>query len=202
MNDKKFTEGRRDILKELGNIGSGNAVTALSQMLGERLELCMPQCSIVQESGLGGLIKDKNSMYVGVVLNVSGDLQSMIALLLNKEFASMVLERLVGDKDVDVQQLDEMQKSAICEIGNIMCNSYYTAMSSMLGRTMNVSVPYMLVDTGERILQIFTEKYMQKDEEMIFVKNTFFYNNQELESHILLHPSSVAVAEMLEKLEA
>lgn len=138
MSEKiSLNEENRDLLQELGNIGSGNAVTALSQMLDERLELSLPQCKMVADKELGQLLQDKRSLYVGVVLTVEGDLQSMIALLLNREFVISVLHRLTDDKDVDVEHLTELQKSALCELGNIMCNSYYTAISSMVGKKNN-----------------------------------------------------------------
>lgn len=193
-------EQYKDMLQELGNIGSGNAVSALSQMLGDRLELSMPQCKVVANTNLDTLLQDKRSLYVGVVLSIEGDLQCVIALLLNEEFAVMALERLVGETIDSVEQLTEMQRSAICEIGNIMCNSYVTALAGLLGMPATVSVPSMIVDTGERILNLFVKNYLGADSELLFVKNNFYCQDQSLESHILLHPDVKTVQDILQHL--
>jgi chemotaxis protein CheC len=193
-NDKQDYE---DILGEISNIGSGNAVTSLSQMLGAELTLDVPSCQLVTRENLGQLFKDPASLYAGVSMRLEGGLQCMLALLLNKEFTSIVLKQVAGEEITDVQHLTEMQKSAVCEIGNIMCNSYITAFSKLMERGMDVSVPSMAVDTGAQVLESFLAQDTPPAGTLLFVHNTFYYRQQKLASYILFHPTAASLEEIL-----
>jgi chemotaxis protein CheC len=194
----KIVENYEDVLREIGNIGSGNALTSLSQMMGTELELGLPSCQVVTRETLGQLFaQEQASLYAGVSMQLEGEMQCLLALLLNKEFTSIVLKQVAGEEVTDVQHMTEMQKSAVCEIGNIMCNSYITAFSQLMGRSMDLSVPSMAVDVGEKVLASFLKQYVNSNENLLFVGNTFYYRKQKLASHILFHPTKDSVEEIL-----
>lgn len=192
----------QDILREIGNIGGGNALTSLSQLMGAKLELGLPNCQIVNRQNFSKLFQEPGTLYAGVSMKLEGKLACMLALLLNKEFTSMVLRQVAGEEVTDVRHLNEMQKSAVCEIGNIMCNSYITAFSRLMGQGMDASasVPSMVVDTGEEVLKSFLKGYGDTSEDLLFVGNTFYYQKKELASHILFHPTVASLDEILKHL--
>lgn len=197
---RSLNEAHKDILREVGNIGTGNALTALAKLIGDGIDMGIPAVNIVDRDNLDSILKGKNSLYVGVVLQISGDLECVIAFMLNRKFASLIVEKLVGEEDVDIHHLSPMAKSALCELGNIMGNSYLTALAMMTGTKLNTSVPYMCVDSAERILDIFITKYTDDAAEMMFIDNRFNYGNEDLQSHIFLHPQVESLNGILEKL--
>ena len=196
----KNSAQNQDILREIGNIGGAHAVTSLSQMLGSELDLAVPECKIVEHTSLHELIGNPLSLYAGVSMRLQGGLEFMLALLLNKEFTSLIVHKLTGEPLADVEHMDDMQKSVICEIGNIMCSSYITAFASLMNREIQVTVPYMKVVTGEKVVNDFLKKYPSAADDMLFVSNTFFQKDQKLASYILFHPTDASLQEILEHL--
>lgn len=200
MKTQTIDDQHKDILREIGNIGGGSAVTSLSQMLEDKVEFYLPQCQIIHKSKLGDLLKNPISLYAGVSMQLEGNFDCVIALLLDKKFATAMLQQLTGEPLDDVQNMTEIQKSALAEVGNIMCNSYVTAFGAIMERRVDVSVPRTIVDTGERILNGFMKEYMIHDDDLLFITNTFSYQNKELESHILFHPNDDSLGEILNHL--
>lgn len=198
----ELNEFHKDALQELGNIGTGNAITALSQLTQKDIEMHLPHIRIVNYRDLPALLGSKCPIYVGVVLLVEGDLECVITFMLNQNFAEIMLKNLLEEDSVDVVNMDELAQSAICEVGNVMCNSYLNALAVMADVKMDVSIPFMRVDTAEGVLDTFVRKYLDKTEELLFIENTFYYEEQEMISHILLHPKFAALQKILERIGA
>lgn len=197
---KECTEEEQDMLREIGNIGSGNALTSLSQMLDTSFELDIPECRIIPKSLVGQLLSRPQDLYAGVALEMDGTVDCMLALLMNEEFTKLVLHTLNEGAEADVANLTEEQKSAICEVGNILGNSYVTAVASLLGREIDVSVPRMVVDTGERILRNFLNGYADPSERFLFINTPFRYHQKKLGSYTLLCPTEETLHDILQSL--
>lgn len=196
----QIDEQCEDVLREVGNIGGGHAITTLSQMLGDTIEMCVPVCQVVEKNSLGTLFNDTISLYAGVSMEFQGNLECMIVLLLKNEFTSFILKQVADEDVADVSHMTDMQKSAVCEIGNIICNSYVTALASLMDMSLNISVPTMTVNTGEQILKKFISQYKENEDKLLFVTTTFCCHEQELDSHILLHPTGKSLDEILSRL--
>jgi len=193
----KYTAKNQDILREIGNIGGGHAVTSLSQMLNSELDLAVPECKIVAQHSVKDLVVNPLSLYAGVSMHLEGNMDFVLALLLNKEFSGFIVEKLTGEPLTDVEHMDDMQKSVICEIGNIMCNSYVTAFAALMNKEIQVSVPYMKVDTGEKVVADFMQQSPSTAQDMLFVSNTFFQKDKKMASYILFHPTDTSLQDIL-----
>lgn len=191
----------KDTLLELGNIGTGNALTSLSQMTNHPVKMELPRIRIVNFSALPELIDRNNSTSAGVVIKVSGELECVVTFILNEVFVKIITEELTGEEVEAIDALNDMQKSAICEIGNIMCNSYLNALASMLEAEMDVSVPALHVGMCKYILDTCAQDFTDKKSEILFIENTFYYLEHEFVSYILLHPKFEALQEILKRLE-
>lgn len=195
------TEEERDILREIGNIGGGNALTSLSMMLDQALDLEVPTCRVVKRDDAGSMLKNPESLYAGISLTMSGTVDCILALLMNKQFTKLVIDALDADEpDFDVTALTEMQKSALCEVGNIIGNSYINAVGALLDTHIEVSVPSIDVDTGHRVLKGFLNEHATQYERILFVNSTFKTDDKMLESYMLLCPTDESLSAILEKL--
>ena len=195
------TEEEKDVLREIGNIGGGNALTSLSMMLDRPLELDLPSCQLVKRDEAGKLLKNPGSLYAGVSMTMTGTVECMLVLLMNRQFTKLVIESLDPDEpELDIQSLTEMQKSALCEVGNIMGNSYITALGDMLELQIDVSVPRIVVGAGNSVLQEFLDGHAMKLERLLFINSGFKTEDQTLESCMLLCPTDESLSAMLEKL--
>lgn len=198
---RERNEEERDILREIGNIGAGNALTSLSMMLDRPLNLGMPSCELVERQEAGSLLVDQNSLYAGVSMTVTGTIHCMLVLLMNKQFAEMVVGTLDSDEpDLDVSSLSDMQKSALCEVGNIMGNSYITALGSILDIHMDISVPRIVVEQGRYVLQEFLKGYEESFERLLFINSGFTSDDKSLESCMLLCPTDDSLSAILGRL--
>lgn len=195
------TEEERDILREIGNIGGGNALTSLSMMLDRPLNLDLPACHLLAREEAGSLLEDPGDLYAGISMTMTGTIDCILVLLMNRQFAELVVSVLDPEEpDVDVNDLTEMQKSALSEIGNIMGNSYITAVGSLLDLAVDVSVPQMVVDEGRNVLREFIEGYEKSFDRLLFINSSFTTEDKTLESRMLLCPTDDSLSAMLEKL--
>lgn len=189
-----------DALRELGNIGTGNAMTALSQMTSQPIDIAIPAVKIVPYQDVPTLLGGVETVQMGIMLEIKGDLNGTFMFLLSEEFTKVMLEELLGYPIQDINDLDEMCESAICEIGNIMCCSYINALSSMLNLHVQVSVPASCCDMAGSILSVPMIQFANLGDELMFIENAFSYNSVSFISHILFLPELESLNTLLKTL--
>ena len=195
------TDEEKDILREIGNIGGGNALTSLATMLGQPLDLGVPTCCVVRRDEVGSLLAKPESVYAGVFMLMTGTFDCVLALVMDKRFTKLVIDTLDVDEPVfDVTALTDMQKSTLCEVGNIMGNSYVTALGALLGTRIDVSAPSIVVDEGSRVLKQFLDSHSAKADRFLFVNSAFNVGDRKLESFMLLSPTDDSLSAMFDKL--
>jgi chemotaxis protein CheC len=190
----------KDVLLEIGNIGTGNALTSLSQLTNKPIQMDLPRIRVTDLNSLQGIIDFPGDQNAGVVIDVHGDLDCVITFLLNEQFAGTIAEELTGEPVSDLSRMDEMQESSIREVGNIMCNAYLNALASMLESEFSVSLPNLKLGTCTDILDTYLNNFQDETIELLFIENTFYYLDQAFVSYILLHPKFESLRRILEKL--
>lgn len=195
LNDMQF-----DALREIGNIGSGNAASALSEMLDRPVNIAVPKIKVLDYSEVADSLGGPEQVLVGILLSMSGDITGMIMFLLHKEFAHMVLNTLLGTDFDEKTLLDEMSESAISEVGNIMAASYINAMASLTALDINISVPSMCVDMVGSILSVPAIYYANISDKIIFIEDEFDQMSDKGKSHILLIPEVDSLSKIMESL--
>ena len=105
------------------------------------------------------------------------------------------MQAVLGGVNRDLTDLDEMDRSLICELGNIMCGSYIRALSQLLDMDMDVTVPEMCIDMGGAILSVPLSRFLKVSENILLIENKFRMGNRSFLGRILFLPE-------LESLEA
>ncbi len=136
----RYTELQLDALRELANIASGNAATALSQMLGRPVELSVPRVLALPLADAVEAYGSPEEMITGVVIPLEGDIEGVVLLLISCEGARALCE-LLG-----VEAGSEIGDSALREIGNILGTSCLNALASMTGLTLGPCPPHLITD--------------------------------------------------------
>lgn len=186
-----------DALREIGNIGSGNAATSLSALLDRPVTMSTPRVSILEMSDVVERLGGPEELLVGLLLALDGDVSGMIMFLLQKDFAHMVLGTLLGT-DISALELgDEMSLSAMREVGNIMAASYLNALSALSGLHIGLSVPSLCVDMAGAILSVPTIYYADLSDRMILVEDELGSNDKRARSHILLIPEAASLQRLM-----
>lgn len=194
-----LNEMQLDALREIGNIGSGNAATALSQMLDRPVNIAVPQITVLDYQTVTEKLGGPEELMIGLLLTISGDLTGIIMFLLQKEFANMILSDLVGDIgsfDGD----DEMGSSAVMEVGNIMAASYVNAIASLTGLRIELSPPSLCMDMVGAILSVPTIYYADISDKILLIEDEFNNNVEHAASHVLLIPEVDALQKMMTSL--
>ena len=91
MSDQYF-----DVLKEIGNIGAGNATTALSTMLGTRVDMMVPKVRLMEFKEVGTTLGGEEQLVAGIYLVVDGDIHGSIMFVQKKESARAMVQKLMG----------------------------------------------------------------------------------------------------------
>lgn len=194
-------EAAKDALREIGNIGTGHATTALAKMTGKSIDINIPIIKIVSYKDAPSLLGGPEEIQIGILLKVSGDLSGVFMFLLNEDFTKLMLKELLGYEVLSVRKLDELCESAICETGNIMCCSYINALSMILNQDIHTSVPSTCCDMVGALLSVPMIEYGCQCDELMFIENQFVFNNTTFMSHILFLPELNSLKNMLNTLE-
>ncbi len=188
-----------DVLREIGNIGAGNATTAISQMLGARLNMEVPKVQLMEASELGGAICDEEETVVGIFLEVLDDINGSMMFLMTMESAHIIVNKLMM-RDPDYNEpFDEMDLSALKEIGNIIASSYLTALSSLTNMKIQPSVPYIAVDMAAAILSVPAIQFGQFGDNALFIA-TEFGDDKEMQGYFILMPEQDSYEKILRAL--
>ncbi len=129
-----------DALRELSNIGVGTAATALSQMLGQEVDLSVPRALALPLADAVEAAGPPEQVVTGVVIPIVGDLEALILLLIPAQDAETLCELLGVEADSDVGQ------SALGEIGNILGASYMHALAAATGLELDLAPPQLETD--------------------------------------------------------
>ena len=130
---------------------------------------------------------------VGLLLSMNGDVNGMMMFLLQKDFAHMTINSLLGSDLQDFSEVGEMELSAIKEVGNIMAASYINAIASLTNLKINITVPDICIDMVGAILSVPAIHYANISDKIIFIENQFDaakegVDIQHAQSHVLMIP--------------
>ena len=200
-NYEDLNEMQLDALCEIGNIGSGNAASSLSNMLGRPVDIAVPSVKFLDYDTVVNKLGGPEQLLVGLLLSLSGDVTGMIMFLLQKEFAAMVINTLMGTEINENFEIDEMSGSAIQEVGNIMAASYAGAINALTGLEINISVPSLSVDMAGSILSVPAIFYADISDKILFIEDELDTEAGKVApSHVLLIPEVESLQKIMDSL--
>ena len=199
-NFEQLTSLEIDTLREIGSIGTGNAATALSQMLGKEVRITMPEVRIMGYNEAIEWIGGPEAVTAGVLVKMSGDVGGIMLSVQKLELINFILETLLDQGIRGYEELQELQQSALIEVGNIMISAFVTALSGLAGININLTVPAFAVDMQGAILTVPMAEYGGMSDYLMTIGGNFVCNGQEIPSHLLLSPDLRSLDFLLRKL--
>ncbi len=167
----ELNEMQFDALKEIGNIGSGHAASALSSMLDRPIDMNVPQINILDYNDAVNNLGGPENVLAGILMSLTGDVTGMIMFLIHKPFVKLLLNNLLGMDIENNFDLDEMSRSAIQEVGNIIAASYVNAIAELTGLSIEISPPELCVDMAGSVLSMPAIYYANISDKIIFIKD-------------------------------
>ena len=195
----KLNEQHLDVLKEIGNIGAGNAATSLSQMLAKRIDMNVPEVSLLDYDNVIDSIGGAENVVVGILVSFEGEINGVILFLLKKEFVHLILNSLLGTELKSFEDINEMELSALSEIGNIMVSSYVNSISLLTEMKIEITVPSLNIDMSGALLDAVTAEFSEAADKVIFIKEKYFCQDETIYSHMLLLPSMMSLEILLKR---
>lgn len=187
MSLEHVTENYYDVLKELGNIGAGNAMTALSQMLQCKVDMKVPQVKLLDFADVGEMMGGEEQIMVGVFLGVEGDITGSMMFMVEEESARHLIQKITMGMLPEGGEFDEMGLSAMKEVGNIITGAYLNSLSTLTNLKIFPTPPALTVDMAGAILSVPAIQFGIIGDKILLIQSQF-YDEVELDGYFILLP--------------
>jgi len=134
-----LTPMEQDALGEIGNITFGSAATALSTLLGLKVDITTPTLSSISNAEFE---HEFPKPHVAISVNYVDGFQGINLLVIKTVDAQVIADLMMGGDGRNVSgELGEFHLSAVQEAMNQMMGSSATSMSTIFNRFVNISPP-------------------------------------------------------------
>jgi len=197
LND--VTQNYYDVLKEIGNIGAGNAMTALSQMMGCKIDMGVPQVELLNFSDVGAAIGGEEQIMAGVFLGVEGDITGSMLFLVERKSAKSLINKVMMGMGDPGEEFTEMELSAMQEVGNIITGAYLNSLSTLTNLKIYPSPPALTVDMAGAILSVPAIEFGIYGDQILMIQSKFF-DEVEIDGYFVLVPDMESYSKILTSL--
>lgn len=201
-----LNEMQLDALKEISNIGAGNAATSLSVMIGRKIELSVPKATIAPFSKIMEIIGGADKEVAGGYLNVDGDIPLGFLFFIPSEQIANLLDLLFGDMPKEENNkpqdnsLTELQESALKEIVNILAGSYLNSLGIFTQHVFVPSVPDLSIDMVGAILGEVLQNIGNVSDYALLIENVFTAKDEKIDGYFFLIPEPETLEKLLNSL--
>ncbi len=200
MNYNEFiTEEQQDLLKELANIGVGNSVTALSTMLqDQKINMQVPEVKVTPLQDVPDSFGDPESLVAATFCEAEcPEIGLVLVFVLPFHAARNLVIKIMPD---ETSADDEMEQSALMELGNIITGSYLSALSFMTGLTFQASPPKLGIDMAGAVMGTVIAETKTVDDELILLKTELSLELEDINGSVLILPDSGSLKTLFEHL--
>lgn len=159
-----------DVLREVGNIGAGNAATALAKMINKKVDMKVPKVNVMDLPEVPELLGGAEKEVCGIFFKLDGDIEGSIMFVLNVQSALNLVNLLMPRDDA---MFDEFTQSALQEIGNILSGSYISSLSGLTNLNIHISVPSLAIDMAGAILSVPAIQFGLMGDTILIIENQF-----------------------------
>ncbi|KKY00637.1 MULTISPECIES: chemotaxis protein CheC [Paraclostridium] len=198
-----FECDKLNVFREISNIGSGNASTSLGMMLNEIVDIGIPKSDLISFSDITNSYDSPEELVVGTVLQLSGDMEGFILVIMKLDSAINLLSKVTGNNlEFDKEDYDLVRKelSSIGEICNILCGTYLTAISDMTSLSIDPSIPYFSVDMVRAIMNLPISLYGPVSDSILCIETDFFTTDNNIEGKYYFIPKVESCEKLLSSL--
>jgi len=197
----KLTHIQTDALQELGNIGAAHAATTLSTMLSANISMSVPEIKVIDISEIYKYVGDEIAALV--LFQVNGEVRpgGYLLLYIPKSSVIRLTNAMLGLTDMD-RELDEMDKSALLEVGNIMVSAFLDGTAELLNIIMLPSPPQLVIDMPHAAIESIIASQESEDiDEIVLFKTALVSDAHNIQSSIFLFPNHPMLEDIIRRLE-
>jgi len=197
-----LNEMHLDVLKEIGSIGSGNAATSLAKMLNKRVRMFAPAVKWVEFKDITGFIGGPDNTVAGILVFMSGEINGMVVFLLTMESAQTIVKVITDGMYADRANasFNEIERSALTEIGNILINAYVGSLAGFTHTRIVPTVPYLCIDMANAILSVPAIEFGKVANKALLIESSFSVEDQSMAGYFVLVPDMPSFTRIMHEL--
>ena len=189
-----------DVLTEVGNIGAGNAMTALSSMIGQMVDIEVPAVNILGFQEAIDYAGGAEKTVVGIIVPIKDDIEGEILFLLENDIVELVVSTFFGTSNIDLLNLSPDMTSALTELGNIMAASYVNAIAELTGMKIEVEIPMLSIDMLGAIMSVPAAQMGELSDKLLYIDNLMLIDKVSVKSKMMLLPTVESLDKLLRSL--
>ena len=190
-----------DVLREIANIGSGNAASSLSRMLGHTVNISIPDIGIKGFDEAYEVLGGVEAVMVGTLLMLSGEISGMMMFLLPIEVVCDLVNMLMFTDIKSHEEIDEMGYSVINEVSNIMSASFVNAIADMTDLPVDISPPEAALDMLGSIMSVPSIYFAKMSDTLLLIQNELEIEGRKTSASVLLLPDMESLTKLMISLE-
>jgi len=191
---------RTDILKEIANVATGSAATALSRMLDQTVMINIPDVEIVPLSEVAEKLGGAEQPAVGVYFRMKGEIKGRVLLIFSRDTGHQIAAMLTGDKEVKEGPLKDLDKSSVMEMGNIISNSYINGLSQLLDMRILPSVPYYAEDMLGAIIDFLLIELAEVSDQAFLLRTELHAEKMNIKGHFIVFADDNFIQRIFERI--
>lgn len=197
---ENLNELQLDVMREIGNIGAGNACTALSVLLGTPVDMSVPQVQLLGYDTTAEHLGGEDNMVIGLKVNITDDLDGMMVHIVQKRFAERIINTFYAKTIEDIAALDEMDLSVLNEMANITSGAYANSMATLTGLFVNIGTPTQIPGKVSDIIRLPITEFIKPGERILMVDEEFTIEDERITSNMIMALESDSLEKLFSKL--
>lgn len=189
-----------DVLTEVGNIGSGNASAALSNMINKNVEVELPKVKTVSFQEAMDQPGGAEQVVAGTMTRMSGGMEGMILLLMDRAFVNTIIECFFGHAVDRLLDMSEDEISALTEVGNIMSGAYVSAVGQLSGLEVKLESPGFHVDMMGALMSVPVIEFGEVGDEILYIDKTLSIDGKRMKTKLFLIPTIESLQKLMREL--
>ncbi len=190
---------QQDALKEVGNIGAGNAATSFSKILDREINIEVPSIEIIPLEDVSTITGSEEDHVAGILFKVTGEAPGTILFIFPSTTIKYLVE-VVMDKQIEPEEIGEMEESLLKELGNILSGSYLKSIGDMTDLNMTQSVPGFSYDMAGAILSSTMISASSTGENVLLIETEFMDGERKIDGYFFFIPQIESLSIILNSL--
>ena len=195
MNNDKYTSMQLDFIKELANVGGGNAATSISQLIKKPVNMTLPIIDLIDYEELYETTMAEDTVVNAVIMKMFGDAEGTFLFVTSDGSLNDLINMMMPN---GIVLTDELSQSGIKELVNILVTSFVNAISKLVNINIISSVPVLTMEMFGAILSGVYMESEQYDENIMIIKNEFLYNGDIIQGTLYFVPKPGVLTSLFE----
>ena len=184
--------------KQLVSKGVTNALNGLADMVGKEIEISNLEARYIAIKDVSYLVGGPEQTTAAIYLSVSGAAEGHMIVIYRSETAFDLIDLLLDQPSGTATTLDELEVSALGEMGNIVGSFFLNALADATGLNLRVSPPSVMMDMAGAILDAILAEIMLEEDEALVMQTSFGTENMQINGTFLCLPSPSLQTALLE----